>query len=52
MRKERVQRLSAVLQQMELQRNLAGKGRKRKLTTETESGDSVAVYKWTKQRQR
>jgi U3 small nucleolar RNA-associated protein 11 len=54
-RRRRSEKLATAASELQLQRNLMGKGTKRKMTVETDpngSGASKTVYKWKRQRSR
>jgi U3 small nucleolar RNA-associated protein 11 len=51
-RLERHQKLSSLAGKMELDKQLMGRGRKRKLTAVAEDGSSQAVYKWKRERKK
>jgi U3 small nucleolar RNA-associated protein 11 len=51
-RLERHQKLSSLASKMEMEKQVMGKGRKRKITAVAEDGSSQAVFKWKKERKR
>lgn len=51
-RLERHEKLSRLAGQLEQDKQLMGKGRKRKLTAVTEDGSSTAAFKWKRERKK
>ena len=51
-RLERQQKLAGLAAKMEQDKQLMGRGRKRKLTAAAEDGSSTAVYKWKRERKK
>lgn len=51
-RMERHQKLSSLAGKMEMDKQLMGKGRKRKLSAVAEDGSNTAVFKWKRERKK
>ncbi len=51
-RLERHEKLSSLASKLEMEKQLMGRGRKRKITAVAEDGSSQAVYKWKRERKK